>query len=640
MEKGWVRIIVRAVSVVIALFSLSYLSNLLPYLGFYMSEVSYCGALLALTFIVTFLLYPARRGAKGAPIRWYDFLFLLMGVSGSSYIALFSDRLEQFLVTGTATMLEFVMCVVLVVAVLEGTRRTAGTAMALIAALFFLHLIFGRYLPGFLGSPPVSLDRVAVIFYLSPSGIFSLPVVVTFTVVIAFILFGAFIEKSPTGTFIIDAAYSLTGRWTGGPAKTAIIASAALGTMTGATAANVVTTGSFTIPLMKRVGYTAEFAGAVECVASNGGQIMPPVMGLIAFFMAEILGVSYWSVCVAALVPALLYYFVLYVQIHFEAVRLKLRGLPREQLPSLKDSVTKNWYYLLPALLLIYLLAVKDLPVQLCGLYALLSVVLISFIDWFRGRVAGGTWKGLGTWMADCIETGTRSLIVPAMATASAGIILGSIENTGFGFRLSTVIIDLAGDSLLILLLITAVTAFILGMGMTSTPCYLVLAVLVAPTMIKFGVNPLGAHLFLFYWGIASFITPPVAVAAYIAAGISGGNPFKTGLIASRLGVCNYIVPFMFVYFPGLLRQGSTTDIFLALARMAIPGFFLAVGLEGYFLKKMRWFERLFFVGAAIAIMVPGWFTDVAGVVAVALAVAWHYRSAMRLRGLAATEQS
>jgi len=632
-HRGVAGKVVRVTSVAMAVLSLLYVANVFSYMGIHISIVSYCSYMLVLTLINTFLVFPATKKKKGQVTLW-DIAFLIMGVCGAGYLAVFAEQLQEYLAGGTATMTEFVLCVGLVIAVLEGTRRTGGLAMAIVAALFFIHLLSGPYLPGFLNAPPVSLERIAVIFYLSPSGLFSMPLVVTFTIVVVFILFGAFLEKSGTGKFIIDAAYSLTGRFTGGPAKTSVVASAAMGTMTGATVVDLVTVGSITIPLMKRVGYTANFAGAVECVAGNGGQIMPPVMGLVAFFMAEILGVSYWAVCVAAVLPALLYYFVLYVQIHYEAVRLKLYGLPMEQLPELKGVLKQNWYYVLPALFLIFLLGVLDLPVQHCGLYVCLSVLAITLYDWVRGKTTEKRLKELGTWFVDCLASGARALITPAMATASAGIILGSIGSTGFGFRVSSLILNFAGSSLLLLLFITAATSFVLGMGMTSTPCYLILVALVAPSMIKFGVTPMAAHLFLFYWGIASFITPPVAVAAFVAAGISGGSPFRTGYTAMRLGVCNYLIPFMFVYFPSLLWTGPFYEILITFVRMLTLSFFVGVGLEGYFMKQLSWGERVIFLAGSGLMMVPGWQPGLGGLILIGIGFVWHYRASAALKAL------
>jgi TRAP transporter 4TM/12TM fusion protein len=522
----------------------------------------------------------------------------------------------------------------LVMAILEATRRTVNLSMALIALFFVVHLIFGSHFPGILLTFDFSPERIASIFYLRAEGIFGAPVEIACTIVLAFMLFSAVLQNSDAGRFILDGAFALTGRWRGGPAKAAILGSAALGTMVGATAANIATTGSVTIPLMKKTGYSPDFAGGVEAVASNGGQIMPPVMGAVAFLIAELLSMSYWSVCVAAFLPAALYFLAIFVQVHFEAVRLGLRGLTQEELPSFGKVMKEGWYYTIPILLLVYLLAKLHLPVQHCGVYASLAAILIVIIDWERKAQTRKSIKELLIWLIDCLETAARSLLVPAVACASAGIIIGSLDSSGLGFRLSGILVDASGGHLLLLLLLTAIASFILGMGMTSIPCYLVLVILVAPALIQLGVVPIAAHLFVFYWGLISFLTPPVAVAAYVAAGISGGHPMRTGFIAMRLGVVKYIVPFLFVYSPNLLMTGPIRHIIIAVISGIIGVSILSIGLEGFFLKRINPMERSLFIIGGFLTLMPfhiSWEIMAAGILLSVLAVTWHVKSTRKV---------
>jgi TRAP transporter 4TM/12TM fusion protein len=605
--------LITAVSIVLCIIGILYITNVFEFFGLYMTIVPYCGLILMLVLVLAFLIYPAGKGTSTRRLPWYDIMLILMSVASSGYIAFFPGRWGYFLQTGTATMVEVVLCFMLILVILEATRRLVNLAMAVIALFFVIHVLVGPHLPGILLTFPFSLRRIATMFYMSEGGIFGLPVNVASTIIVAFTLFAAFLEKSDAGKFILDATFAATGRWVGGPAKAAIVSSCALGTMCGQTAANVATTGSVTIPLMKKMGYTPEFAGAVECVASNGGQIMPPVMGLIAFLMAELLGVSYWSICVAAFLPAFLYYIGLFVQVHFEAVKLGLKGLPGEQLPSLKRVMRQGWFYLIPLFILIYLLAVLHLPVQHCGLYAALSVVVVSMVDCQRKKKTRKGAKEVLAWFVDSLETGARALLVPAVACAAAGIIIGSLGVTGLGFRLSGILVNIAGGNMLLLLILSAAASYILGMGMSSVPCYLILVVLVAPALVQMGVAPIAAHLFLFYFGIVSFITPPVAVAAYVASGISGGDPFKTGFIAMRLAIVTYIVPFLFVYSPSLLLIGSVGEIMLAMVTAIVGVSLLGIGFERFLLTKLNWVEAALLVVSGLLLMKPGIMTDIIG---------------------------
>ena len=629
-----IRKVITFLSVILIMMGVLYVSNAWEFVGIHITIVPYCALILMLVLVLVFLIHPAKRGGARERLPWHDIAFIIMSVCGAGYITFFPGRWEPLLLRGTTTLLEVVLCFMLVAAILEATRRTINLSMALIALFFVVHLIFGSHFPGILLTFDFSPERIASIFYLRAEGIFGAPVEIACTIVLAFMLFSAVLQNSKAGRFILDGAFALTGRWKGGPAKAAILGSAALGTMVGATAANIATTGSVTIPLMKKTGYSPEFAGGVEAVASNGGQIMPPVMGAVAFLIAELLSMPYWSVCVAAFLPAALYFLAIFVQVHFEAVRLGLRGLTQEELPSFGKVMKEGWYYAIPILLLVYLLAKLHLPVQHCGVYASMAAILIVIIDWERKAQTRKSIKELLIWLIGCLETAARALLVPAVACASAGIIIGSLDSSGLGFRLSSILVDASGGNLFLLLLLTAIASFILGMGMTSIPCYLVLVILVAPALIQLGVVPIAAHLFVFYWGLISFLTPPVAVAAYVAAGISGGHPMRTGFIAMRLGAVKYIVPFLFVYSPNLLMTGPIPHIIITVISGIIGVTILSIGLEGFFLKRINPMERSLFIIGGFLTLMPfhiSWEIMAAGILLSVLAVSSHVKSTRKV---------
>ena len=606
--------VVTALSVTIALLGLIYVSGILKLFGLYLGLVQYVSLFLMLSLVLSYLIFPAKRGRKRESIPWYDFILITFSLLGAGYPFAFIDRWSELLYTGKTTTLEVFLCFMLIIAVMEAARRMIGWAMPIIATFFVIHLLLGEHFPSLLMTPSFSFQRIASLFYLSPDGIFGIALRVSCTVVVMFMIFAAFLRNSDAGKYIIDGAFALTGRWTGGPAKAAVLASSALGTVTGDTAANVATTGCLTIPLMKRSGYTPEFSGAVESVSSNGGQIMPPVMGMVAFIMADLLGLSYWEVCVAAFLPGLLYYLSVFLQVHFEAVKLGTKGLKKEELPDLLDTLRNGLPYLFPIAVLVYYLAVSRVPAEYACLFAIGSLLVIIIFKGQLKRESRRTFKELLTWGIRCLEEGITALLLPTAACAIAGIIIGSIGASGMGSRISNILLEVAGQNVFLLLLLTAISSFFLGMGMTSIPCYLMLAVVVGPSLSTLGVRPIAAHLFFFYWGIVSFITPPVAVAAYIASGIAQSDPLKTAIQATKLGIVTFIVPFMFVYNPALLLIGPSLEVILAAGTAMIGVFFLSTAVEGFLLTKLRWFERLLFLVSSVILIWPGWITDFIGI--------------------------
>jgi len=534
------------------------------------------------------------------------------------YFFLYGDILEHIAFTETTTT-EIVLFFMLAISLFEGGRRLVGWAMPTVAGFFIFHAFFCNLFPGPLYSRPFSLPRLASSFYLSAEGIFGMPVGVASTIVVMFMIFAYFLLFSGGGKFFIDLALSIVGHVRGGPAKAAIVASSLFGTLTGTVSGNVAATGSVTIPLMKSTGYTPEFAGAVEAVASNGGQIMPPVMGAVAFVMAEMTGISYIKICLAAVLPAILYYCGLFAQVDLEALRLGLRGMPREELPSVKEVLKGGWQYLAPLVALIVFLAVFRCTPQRSALYALGVLVAVSM---FNKESRMGPYK-----LIVALEGAGKAMCVVTLTCALSGIIIGSLLTTGVGINLAIGIVDFSGTNLYLLAGVTAITCFILGMGMSSIPIYIMLAVLISPALLMAGVPVIAGHLFVLYFGLVSFITPPVCVAAFVAAGIAQSNPMKTGWTATRLGIVTYIVPFMFIFNPVLVGVGTAAEIASASVTSIAGVLILAMGVVGRMYKDMGRLilaERVLLIASALLMMLPGWVSDIVGGGIAAMVIVWR----------------
>jgi TRAP transporter 4TM/12TM fusion protein len=607
-QSDWMVRTVSVIILILGIYDILALGGLFDYLGIYISIITHRGANVAVWLLLSYILLPARKGQTKLP--WYDIVLLLAGLIPSIYVATQPGRVlltsEQPDLISTT---EIVLFLLLIASILESGRRSGGLALFFVSAFFFSVVFVGDYYPGPFYARTFSLQTIAGFMYmcLGSESVFGMIVDVGSTIVIAFMLFSGFLQASGTGEFFIRLGMALAGRYRGGPAKVAIFASALMGTISGSSVANVVTTGTFTIPMMKSLGYKRHFAGAVEAVASNGGQIMPPVMGAVAFLMAQILSMSYWSICIAAFLPAVLYYSALFFMVDFEAVKTKLSGLPKEEVPSLKETLKKDWYYFLPIILLVWLIADGTFSVQRSCMFAIVSIILINFLG---GRARWFTPKKV----AGAIDNGVRAMVVISGSLLACSVIVGSIQITGIGLNFTALITQFAGQSILLMLILAAFSSFILGMGMTSIPCYVICAMLVGPPLIKAGIPALAAHLFFFYWGILSFITPPVAIAALAAAGIAGADYWKTGWSATRLGAVSYIVPFFFVYQPALLLMGPANKIIIATVTSLVGCYLLSSGLMGYLLKGLNWPQRIFMVAAGLLMILPGWKTDLLGI--------------------------
>ncbi len=558
--------------------------------------------------VLAFLTLPmwSRTGGREGP-RVADILFMVAALAVSAYPILQLDYiLNRFIYITPLNDSDVVVGIALLLLVLEATRRALGPILPLTA------LLFVGYALVFTGTnPEVLLEQLT----LSTEGVYGIPAGVSATFIVLFIIFGALVERSGAGRLFMDFALSLTGSAAGGPAKVACITSGLFGSVSGSAVANVMTTGTFTIPLMKRIGYRPAFAGAVEAVASTGGQIMPPIMGAAAFVMAEFLGVSYLTVAGFALIPAVLYYVALFAAVHFEAKRTGMRGLPRSELPRVWDVLRERGHLFLPLLIILGVLfnGYSAQFAALCGIVSVIPTMLMRKTT--RKDVTF-------TMIVEALQAGARGAVPVALACASAGIVIGVITLTGLGLDFTGLVVGIAQDTLFLALILTMVAGIILGMGMPTTPAYIVMVALLARALEQLGIPIEAAHLFLFYYAILSAITPPVAIAVYAANGLSGAGLWASSLAAVKLGATGYIVPFMFALGPALLMIGPWHGVAMAVATAVVGVVCLAASLHGYFLAATPWWQRLVLVAAAFVLIYPGLLTDGIGVGLVALVVA------------------
>lgn len=610
------QVIDRLVTVIaagLALCAILYLSGALDALGIYLSIQNYRTVFLAVVLVLIFLTTPARKGTRDK-LPWYDILLLVLSLAPLIYLITFTEAVTEHRMFGTASTIEVIFSLMLTIALLEGIRRLTGWGMVIVVAVISIYPFICHHLPGILHGPSFSLERWAWMMYVSDDGIFGLPFHVSITIIIAFVVFGQLLQDTGGARVFVDLSMSKIGRVRAGPAKAAAIASAMFGSVSGVTSANVATTGSITIPLMKATGMKSEFAGAVESVASNGGQVLPPVMGVVAFIMAQLLGMSYISVCFAALLPALLYYAVVLLSIDLEAAKTGMKGVPRDQLPSLKKALAKAWPYLLAIALLIYLLVIVRFTPQKSAIWTILLLFVLSLI---RKGTRLSPMQTVGF-----LERGvTRGTCLVAVICAGAGMILGALGLTGVAVKASGQLVDLAGGSLLLLLVFAAGISFLLGMGSTGLTAYIMVAILVAPALVELGILPIQAHLFIFWWAIAAYITPPVAIGVYVACAIADSDIWKTGWIAVRLGLATFLVPFIFIYHPGLLMLGTVGGIALAVLISLIAILALTFVVQGYMLKRLSYLEMIPLAAGSVLLIFPNWIANLIGFGLVILAL-------------------
>ena len=567
--------------------------------------------------VFVFLLFPASRKFSKKKIPFYDYILVAGAILVGSYWTVNYNRLVQSL--GQLERMDFIVGLIAIVLVLEAARRAVGLPITIIASLFLIYAYCGRYFPDFMAHRGQSIDNIVNLMFFTTDGILGTPLAVSSTYIFAFLLFGAFLVKTGVGEYFNDLSVAVAGKLIGGPAKVAIFSSALQGTISGSSVANVVTSGAYTIPMMKSLGYKKEFAGAVEAASSTGGQLMPPIMGAAAFLMVEFIGrgVTYWDIAKAAAIPALLYFAGIWIMTHFEAKRLGLRGLTDEQMPDRKE-IFKKLYLILPIFLIIVLMLV-GVPVIHSALYGIVACIIVGMInkDTRIGFID----------ILDALVDGARTALAVVIATACAGIIVGVVVKTGLGLSLATNLVKLAGGSILLTLFFVMIASLILGMGAPTTANYVITSTIAAPAIITLlapdiaqAAIPitvlLSAHFFVFYFGIIADITPPVALAAFAASGISGGDPIKTGVEASKLAIAAFIIPYMIVFSPSLLMIDTTVPEIIWVTFTAMIGMIsIGAGIVGYWYRKVTWIERLFAIGAGLLLIYPESLSDIVGLV-------------------------
>ena len=548
---------------------------------------------------------PVSQGASGDGLRWFGFLIDLALIGYVIFVQIYTiyDINSFHMRFGEKDPTDIMIGAFYVLLVLEVTRRAVGWAMVTITAFFVGHALYANYFGGFFYGPPVRLEKFIDTLFMSSDGIFGIPLHVCATYIVLFIIFGALLIRTGAGRFFIDLAVSLTGHRVGGPAKAAAVASGFMGTVSGSAVANVVTTGAFTIPLMRKIGYRPKFAAAVEACASSGGQITPPIMGAAAFIMAEFLETSYVNIIVAAIIPAFLYFATVYFMVHLEAEKHGIGRIDKKLLPQTGEVLKRGWHLLIALVVLVTFLLLGYTPMK-SAFWGIIALFGLSFI---RPETRMSPVDTLAAF-----EAGVRATVPVTVACACAGLIIGSVFVSGLGLKFTQEVIEISNGNLLILLSLTGVSAIVLGMGLTTTAVYITVAALIVPALVKAGIEPIAAHMFAFYFGVVSSITPPVALAAFAAAAIAGTGPMATAVESTRVGVAKYLMPLAFAYNPSLLMVGPSW-LTAASTLMALIGLYvLSTGLEGWYRGRLNVAQRFAAIVAATLTLLPP-FTFVGG---------------------------
>lgn len=565
---------------------------------------------------LVFLLCPTKKSwVKEGRFHPIDVILAVIAMIPPIYILVNYQQL--ILRAGTVTLVDAVVGLVGIIMVLEAARRIVGLPIVIVVLCFLAYGFLGPYMPGPLAHRGLTIKQMVGHLFFTTEGVFGIPLGVSSTFIFLFILFGAYLEKTGLGKFFIDIANAIAGWASGGPAKVAVISSALQGTISGSSVANVVGSGSFTIPMMKKLGYHKNFAGAVEAAASTGGQLMPPIMGAAAFLMAEFVGIPYMEVVKAAIVPAILYFLGVFLGVHFEAKKNHLEGTPRSQLPAWTKIMKEEGHLAIPLIAIIGLLASGYTPMKaaLAGIFISIGTAML------RANTRMSFWD-----IVDGLVKGARGALGVIIACASAGMIIGIVTKTGVGLKLASALVTVASGNFMLLLLCTMLTSLILGMGVPTTANYVITSTIAAPALIQLGVPILAAHMFVFYFGIIADITPPVALAAYAGSAISGGDPLKTGVNASKLGIAAFIIPYVFVLSPQLLGIGATFGSVLFTTITAIIGMTgISGAMIGQFYCKANVLERLILLAGGLCLIDPQTLTDIIGIAILAAVFALQY---------------
>lgn len=618
-----VRWFIAALAISYSLFHLYITFNPLP-------ELIQRAAHVSIGLALIFLLYPAHQASSRQKVAWTDWIWVI--ASFASFFYLFKEY-QAIMTTrgGIPNTLDIVFSIMTVVLVVEAARRVMGWMLPILGLIFLSYPFVSHFdwMPDRLLTRPYTFSDIFGQMYLKTEGLYSSAIGASVTFIFLFILFGAFLAKSGMGKLFNDLAMALAGHKQGGPAKVAVISSGFMGSINGTAVANVVGTGSFTIPLMKKIGYHKNFAGAVEASASVGGQILPPVMGASAFIMAETTGVSYGTIALAAVLPALLYYLGVMAQVHFRAGRDHLKGVPKADLPRVKEVLKERGHLLFPIVALVFFLF-QSIPVSYAAVYTILLTIVVAA---FRKSTRMGPKEIL-----EALADGAKQSLSVMAACAVVGIIIGVVSLTSFGSVMTSSIMSIGAGSLFLTLFFTMIASMILGMGLPSIPAYIITATMAAPALANFDIPILVAHMFVFYFGLFANITPPVALAAFAGAGIAGGDPMRTGFLALRLSLAGFIVPFLFVYNPAMLMIDTTNiavnakefglpawNVILSITITSIVGILaLGAAVEGYFKTALSWFWRIFLGVGALMMIVPETMTDIIGTIMVIIAIGFN----------------
>lgn len=607
---GWMAKIVAAIAIAFSVFQLY--TATFGVLDAQLQRGVHLGFGLALVY----LLYPSCKSWSRHKLHPFDLLLAILGAAAPAYIIYEYQNLV--LRAGTVSDIDLGVGLLGILLVIEATRRVVGLPMVCVVLAFLAYAFAGPYMPGVLAHRGLTVSQLVSHLYFTTEGIFGIPLGVSSTFIFLFILFGAYLESTGLGKFFIDLANSIAGWASGGPAKVAVLSSGLMGTVSGSSVANVVGTGSLTIPMMKKLGYHKNFAGAVEAAASTGGQLMPPVMGAAAFLMAEFVGVPYIDIVKAAVVPAFLYFAGVWLGVHFEAKRENLKGIPRDQLPKITTLIRERGHLAIPLILIVYLLVSGYTPMRAALVAIVLSIVCSALRKSTRMRPIEIV-RGL--------ETGARNVLGVLVACAAAGIIIGVVTKTGVGLKLASGLLQLSGGLLLPTMFFTMITAIILGMGVPTTANYVITSTIAAPALVQMGVPVLAAHMFVFYFGIIADVTPPVALAAYAGSGISGGNALKTGINASKLAIAAFIIPYIFVLSPVLLMmEGSVAELLFSTVTALAGMIALSSALIGYLAANCLWLERILLVVGGLLMIQPGLLTDAIGLTLFGLVLTYQLK--------------
>jgi TRAP transporter 4TM/12TM fusion protein len=622
---GWVDRLTKSVFIAMPLVGCFFIMDVPFYLEWSILREQYYGLILAMVLPCVFILVPMSKQSPRDRVPWYDAVLAVLGVVVGLYVFIF--YLKITLVLGIITPDRVILGTIALALILEATRRVTNLFLAAFGLIFIVLPHFYFVAPDLFSGLRLPFDQQVNYLFLAANGMLSIILGVAAIIVLSFVLFGNLLFNIGGGAFITNVSMAAFGRFRGGPGKIAVVGSSLFATISGVAVANVATTGVVTIPLMKKIGYKPHVAGAIESVASTGGQLCPPIMGATAFVMAEVLGVPYQQVAIAAIIPAFLYYAAIFFQVDMEAGKAGLKGLPRDQLPRLSGVMGKSYLFVLPFAVLVIALFVLFYSPEKCALMGALSLLIIGLIIQKETRFRLG-------WILKALrEAGSTMLIIVPIA-ALAGIVVGTLAYTGGGFLISLYLSRVAGGNLFILLPVIAIACFILGMGMPTLPAYIVLAILMAPTVIQLGIEPLAAHLFILYYAIISMVTPPVCIAAYAGAAIAGSDPMRTGWAAARLAIIAYIVPFLFVFFPALIFKGSPQAILMCVATALLGCFVLSAALSGYLFKELSPIKRVILALAGIGLLIPiqshaamfSSFINIAGGGLALLLILWEWR--------------